>query len=225
MDLNPFAVAIARFRLTVAALKACDLRSLEDAPAFKYHLAVGDSLIHGPDSNVLPGMEERGSFMPFHYATEDAQLLLEILEDGRYDAVVGNPPYITVKDKSLNKIYRSKFGKVCKGTYALTVPFIVQFFALAKRGEQCGWVGVIASNSFMKRGFGAPLLEDVLSRRDLLILEDTAAAHSPHHGTPTVLLSAETSRLLVRQFGLRSEFDVKSPTLGFPRRAKFGHRS
>ena len=141
VDLNPFAVAIARFRLTVAALQACDLRSLEDAPAFKYHLAVGDSLIHGPDSNVLPGMEERGAFMPFHYATEDAQLLLELLEEGRYDAVVGNPPYITVKDKALNKIYRSKFGKVCKGTYALTVPFMVQFFALAKRGEQSGWVG------------------------------------------------------------------------------------
>ena len=86
-------------------------------------------------------MEERGAFMPFHYATEDAQLLLEILEEGRYDAVVGNPPYITVKDKALNKIYRSKFGKVCKGTYALTVPFMVQFFALAKRGEQSGWVG------------------------------------------------------------------------------------
>ena len=116
VDLNPFAVAIARFRLTVAALKACDLRSLEDAPAFKYHLAVGDALIHGPDSNVLPGMEERGAFMPFHYTTEDAQLLLELLEEGRYDAVVGNPPYITASDKALNKIYRSKFGKVCKGT-------------------------------------------------------------------------------------------------------------
>ena len=140
VDLNPFAVAIARFRLTVAALNACGLRSLEDAPAFKYHLAVGDSLIHGPDSNVLPGMEERGAYMPFHYATEDAQLLLEILEEGRYDTVVGNPPYITVKDKALNKIYRSKFANVCKGSIALTVPFMVQFFALAKRGSsQVGW--------------------------------------------------------------------------------------
>src|SRR6202042_3731404 len=61
VDLNPFAVAIARFRLMVEALQACDLRSLEDAPAFKYHLAVGDSLIHGPDSSVLPGMEGRGA--------------------------------------------------------------------------------------------------------------------------------------------------------------------
>jgi hypothetical protein len=194
VDLNPFAVAIARFRLTVAALKACDLRSLEEAPAFKYHLAVGDSLIHGPDSNVLPGMEERGAFMPFHYETEDAQLLLELLEEGRYDAVVGNPPYITVKDKALNKIYRSKFGKVCKGTYQLMVPFMVQFFALAKRGEQSGWVGQITSNAFMDREFGVPLVEVFLPTRDLRLVEDTSGAHIPGHGTPTVIVVGRNQR-------------------------------
>jgi hypothetical protein len=188
VDLNPFAVAIARFRLTVAALNACGLRLLEDAPAFNYHLAVGDSLIHGPDSDVLPGMEERGAYMRFHYATEDAQLLLELLEEGRYDAVVGNPPYIQARDKALNKIYRSKFTDVCKGKYALTVPFMVQFFALAKRGEDAGWVGQITSNSFMKREFGAPLIEDFLTYRDLRLIEDTSGAYIPGHGTPTVII-------------------------------------
>jgi uncharacterized protein DUF7008/Eco57I restriction-modification methylase len=209
VDLNPFAVAIARFRLTVAALQACDLRSLEDAPAFKYHLAVGDSLIHGPDADVLPGMEERGAFMPFHYATEDGPLLLELLEEGRYDAVVGNPPYITVKDPALNKIYRSKFGKVCKGMYALTVPFMVQFFTLAKRGEQSGWVGMITSNSFMKREFGAPLIEKFLARRDILLIEDTSVAHIPHHGTPTIIViarnQAAVSQSVRAALGIRRE--------------------
>lgn len=191
VDLNPFAVAIARFRLTVAALQTCGLRSLEEAPAFKYHLAVGDSLIHGPDSNVLPGMEERGAFMPYHYATEDAQLLLEFLQERRYDAVVGNPPYITVKDKALNKIYRAKFGKICKGTYALTVPFMVQFFALAKRGEHSGWVGMITSNSFMKREFGVPLIETFMPTVDLRLVVDSEGAWIPGHntdGTPTVII-------------------------------------
>ena len=54
VDLNPFAIAIARFRLTVAALKASGLTSLEKAPAFTFHLAVGDSLIHGPDPGCVP---------------------------------------------------------------------------------------------------------------------------------------------------------------------------
>ena len=200
VDLNPFAVAIARFRLTIAALNASGLRLLEDAPAFKYHLAVGDSLIHGPDSNVLPGMEDRSAYMPFHYATEDAQLLLGILEEGRYDVVVGNPPYIQPKDKALNQAYRSKFGKICKGKYALTAPFIVQFFTLAKKGDDAGCVGVIASNSFMKREFGVNLIEQFLSHVDLQLIIDSEGAWIPGHnadGTPTVIFTGR-NRLPVK---------------------------
>jgi Domain of unknown function (DUF7008)/Eco57I restriction-modification methylase len=193
VDLNPFAVAIARFRLTVAALQACGLTSLEAAPAFQYHLAVGDSLIHGPDTGTLQGFEDRTAFMPFTYTTEDSALLLTLLEEGRYDVVVGNPPYITVKDKALNKIYRKKYADVCKGTYALTVPFMKQFFALAKDGDRPGWVGQITSNSFMKREFGAPLIERFLANVDLRYIIDSEGAWIPGHnmnGTPTVILIA-----------------------------------
>jgi hypothetical protein len=188
VDLNPFAIAIARFRLTVAALKASGLTSLEKAPAFTFHLAVGDSLIHGPDPGVLPGMSERSAYMPFTYITEDGPLLLSMLEEGTYDVVVGNPPYITVKDKALNQIYRSKYANVCKGTYALTVPFMALFFALAKRNQQAGWVGQITSNSFMKREFGSKLIEDFLVHQDLRLVADTSGAYIPGHGTPTVII-------------------------------------
>ena len=79
--------------------------------------------------------------MSFTYATEDGPLLLTMLEEGRYDVVVGNPPYITVKDKALNQIYRSKYANVCKGTYALTVPFmaLVLRSCQARRAGRLGW--------------------------------------------------------------------------------------
>ena len=210
VDLNPFAVAIARFRLTVAALSACGERSLEEAPAFTFHLAVGDSLIHGPDRDVLPGMADRSAYMSFTYATEDGPLLLTLLEEGRYDVVVGNPPYITVKDKALNKVYRAKFADVCKGTYALTVPFMAQFFALAKRGERAGWVGQITSNSFMKREFGSKLIEDFLAHQDLRLVADTSGAYIPGHGTPTVIIvgrndAPESVRPSARSSAVRGE--------------------
>jgi hypothetical protein len=47
VDLNPFAVAIARFRLLIAALKASGVRRLAQAPDFKLHIATGDSLLFG----------------------------------------------------------------------------------------------------------------------------------------------------------------------------------
>ena len=49
VDLNPYAVAIARFRLLVAALRASGVHSIrrEEAPAFHVNVAAGDSLLHG----------------------------------------------------------------------------------------------------------------------------------------------------------------------------------
>ena len=47
VDINPFAAAIARFRLLVAALRASRTERLRGAPNFRIHVAAGDSLLHG----------------------------------------------------------------------------------------------------------------------------------------------------------------------------------
>ncbi len=198
VDINPFAVAIARFRLTVAALQASGLSSLEDAPAWGLHLAVGDSLLHGRAQGEL----DLGDFDPaaqlggFAYATEDRDTLRTILRPGAYDVVVGNPPYITVKDKTLNKAYRELYD-TCKGTYAMTVPFMERFFELARTASHdygAGWVGQITSNSFMKREFGSKLIEEFLPRQDLRLVADTSGAYIPGHGTPTVIVVGRHQR-------------------------------
>jgi len=193
VDINPFAVAIAQFRLTIAALGASGLHRLEEAPAFKYHVAVGDSLLHGRDQHEIdygPERDPDAGASGFAYSAEDLQVLREILQPGRYDAVVGNPPYITPKDKALNTLYRKRY-RTCKGTYALTVPFMERFFQLAQPNSgarPAGWVGQITSNSFMKREFGAPLIEKFLARRDLRLVIDTSGPYIPGHTTPTVII-------------------------------------
>lgn len=187
VDLNPFAVAIARFRLTLAALKASGGTSLENAPAFNYHLAVGDSLLFGSGQTELHGVHD---FHDFAYTTEDRDLLESILADGQYDAVVANPPYPTVKDAALNREYRQRYQS-CKGIYALTVPFMEKLFALAKTGEVTGLIGQITSNSFMKREFGTKLIDDYLPTRDLQFVINSEGAWIPGHntdGTPTAIL-------------------------------------
>jgi len=47
IDLNPYATAIARFRLLLAALRASNVARLDQAPSFRLNLATGDSLLHG----------------------------------------------------------------------------------------------------------------------------------------------------------------------------------
>jgi hypothetical protein len=193
VDLNPFAVAIARFRLVVEAMHACGIGRLGDAPGWRVEVVVGDSLMHGPkfdrrghDEGWLPGMETWADSI---YAIDDPDGLKRVL--GRqYHAVVGNPPYITVKDAKVSERYRKRWDS-CYRQYSLGVPFTERFFNLAMAADgtrPAGYVGMITANSFMKREFGKKLIEEFLTKVDLTHIIDTSGAHIPGHGTPTVIL-------------------------------------
>jgi hypothetical protein len=199
---NPFAVGIARFRLLISALKAVGINRLKSAPNFRLNLAVGDSLLHGRrfrdfESNTGPqrtfdsGDAIFRDELKHHYEVEDVEALHRILGQ-QYHAVVGNPPYITVKDKAVSELYRARFPS-CHRKYSLSVPFMERFFDLAVKGDgtphqPAGFVGKITANSFMKAEFGKKLIEEYLPRWDLTHVLDTSGAYIPGHGTPTVVL-------------------------------------
>ncbi|MEU4209180.1 BREX-2 system adenine-specific DNA-methyltransferase PglX [Streptomyces sp. NPDC026206] len=213
VDLNPFAVAVARFRLLVAAMAASGVRTVAEAGRYEWpvHLAVGDSLIkrRHRQGNLFDDSDAEAAdeLAEFKYETEDVHEYPGILEPGRYHVVVGNPPYITVKDKKLNALYRRLYD-ACAGTYALSVPFAQRFFELAKSGDAdtgCGYgmVGQITANSFMKREFGTRLIESYFGHSiELTEVIDTSGAYIPGHGTPTVIL-----------VGRRREGRRRSPTI------------
>ena len=229
-DINPFAVAIARFRLIVAALRACGIKRLKDAPAWKIHLATGDSLLFGSRwdrEGEKVGQEtffetDEENWTPEIYACEDRTAIAEVLGQ-QYHAVVGNPPYITPKDKALNQAYRHRYPKTCHQKYSLAVPFMERFFDLAFAGgrnnvggrmkdgkgdcQLSGYVGQITANSFMKREFGKKLIEDFFAKIDLTHVIDTSGAYIPGHGTPTVILFGR-NRLPVDQ-NVRAVLGIK----------------
>lgn len=191
VDLNPFAVAIARFRLTVAALRACGETSLMTAPEFSYHLAVGDSLIaaHGRQADLFSDDEQS-----YEYSTEDISEYSGILTEGQYHVVVGNPPYIGIADSALRKSYKDAYP-LCHGQFTLVVPFMELFFRLAiNQNGLHGYIGKITANAFLKREFGKRLVENFLSGKsaqhpvDVVSIVDTSGAYIPGHTTPTLLL-------------------------------------
>lgn len=194
VDINPFAVAIARFRLTVAGLRAAGEASLVGAPAMGFQLAIGDSLLGQQGTQGVLGEEET-----YAYATEDVVEYADILMPGRYHVVVGNPPYITVKDPALNAAYRAAYYTAYR-KYQLTAPFMELFFRLGIRGRQgsgAGYVGKITSNAFMTREFGKKMIETLLAGRDpqnpvdLTHIVDSSGVWMAGHnfeGTPTVIL-------------------------------------
>ncbi|HZD67951.1 MAG TPA: BREX-2 system adenine-specific DNA-methyltransferase PglX, partial [Actinomycetes bacterium] len=214
VDLNPFAAAIARFRLLVAALRAGGDTRLADAPAYPIHVAVGDSLLHGDPPGRLAGtLSDDVTAAALHgYATEDVEMARGLLSRS-WHVVVGNPPYITVKDPALNRLYRERF-KTCHRQYSLGVPFTERFFQLARYAdrdpEQAGFVGMITANSFMKREFGKKLIEEWVPTHDLTHVIDTSGAEIPGHKTPTVILLGRNRRPVAPALrvvmGIRGEY-------------------
>nr|WP_202423327.1 BREX-2 system adenine-specific DNA-methyltransferase PglX [Nocardiopsis alba] len=195
VDKNPYAVAIARFRLLIAAMKEGGITVLNASnPEWPIVVATGDSLIHGRD---VPGARDQipGFSEGHRYSTEDFYDYADeydLLGARSYHVVVGNPPYITVKDKREKEEYKERYSS-CSGAYALSVPFVERFFNLARRvgsnESGAGFVGQITANSFMKREFGKLLIEKFF-RGDVRLthIVDSSGAYIPGHGTPTVIL-------------------------------------
>ncbi|MFF5371214.1 BREX-2 system adenine-specific DNA-methyltransferase PglX [Streptomyces sp. NPDC013187] len=195
VDLNPFAVAIARFRLIIAALRAAGVADIMEALKYEWplNLAVGDSLIYNSDE-VIEGLREAsdGELADYLYSTEDLDRYPKILDSGRYHVVVGNPPYIVPGSDSPKSAYK-KLYKSCSGKYQLTVPFGERFFLLAIRSvggaTSSGYVGQITGSAFTKREFGEKFIQHYLAVEvDLTEVIDTSGAYLPGHGTPTVIL-------------------------------------
>lgn len=196
VDINPFAVAIARFRLLIAAMRAAGfarLVDLEQHDLGPLNLAIGDALLDY-STRRIEGIDSDAVVREFSYSTEDiSDNFPGILDRGSYHVVVGNPPYIRPRDKAAIGEYRKNFSKSCAGAYTLSVPFAQLFFELAIRSgfekPTAGFVGQITSNSFMKQNFGAKLIEGFLRDEvELTAIIDVSGVYIPGNGTPSVML-------------------------------------
>ncbi|MGH3697291.1 MAG: BREX-2 system adenine-specific DNA-methyltransferase PglX [Pseudonocardiaceae bacterium] len=192
VDTNPFAVAIARFRLLLAALKVAGVTTLAQAARQQWRPIIGctDSLRTPERQQSIPAVDEAIGYRA-RWEDIDGFASERLLASGSYHVVVANPPYITVKDPEQNEYYRKRWS-ACHRQFQLTVPFAQRIFDLARRpahdGLGAGYTGQITSNAFMKREFGTKLIEDFFPTVELNYVVNTSGAYIPGHGTPTVIL-------------------------------------
>jgi hypothetical protein len=203
MDLNDYACALARARLVMTAAELAGVATLTEAASFHPHVYWADGLEQverdEPKHSVQVGLfsPEKPEAKPrATFTRSDVRAALRHVLATKFHAVVANPPYITERDPARKEYHREKVGKRPRYVsayrqYSLGSPFTERCFQIA---EKDGYVGIITSNNFMKREFGKPLVETVLSSIDLTLVIDTSQAFIPHHGTPTVLLFARNRR-------------------------------
>jgi hypothetical protein len=105
--------------------------------------------------------------------------------DSGFDLIIGNPPFVTARNRIKRELYRERWPRVCYKNYQLVCPFFEMSFGLLRpRGQ----LGFIASNAFAKREFGEPLVEDFFPTVDLQKVVDCSGLMFPGHGTPTCLV-------------------------------------
>ncbi|MFF9602518.1 BREX-2 system adenine-specific DNA-methyltransferase PglX [Streptomyces sp. NPDC014684] len=193
-DLDPFAVSITRFRLLVAATRESGGRTLSQTPSHALNVATADALLDGPGT---PGTLS----LPFLYegenwgdeTAEDAREFSKqcnFLGQNSYNTVLGEPPFITVRDKALSAAYREAYTSTA-GIFPLSGPFVERMFQLAASGsarKPGGYVGLYTSSSFTNRDFGEKLIGEFFPRVRLTHVIDTSGVFVPGHRTPTLIL-------------------------------------
>lgn len=132
---------------------------------------------------------------------------------GGFDIIVGNPPFVTARNRTKRELWQERWPRVCHKNYLLLCPFFELSFSLLKANGQLGF---IVSNAFAKRELGQPLIENFLATLEIQKVVDCSGLLFPGHGTPTCLVFGKNQipnpRLPVRVVGiLPGGGDLRTP--------------
>lgn len=144
VDLDPQAVEI-----TVLNLSLKGIKTKEKLPYIGDHIKCGNSLID--DENIAGDKS-------FKWKEE----FNEILENGGFDVIIGNPPYIRVQQIRYDEI---DFFKAHYSVAHRRIDISLMFFELASRlVKKNGKVGFISSSQFRTAEYGRNLRKLLLSK-------------------------------------------------------------
>lgn len=124
-----------------------------------------------------------------------------ILNDGGFDIVIGNPPYERTLYLEKEKEYYSKTYESAYGAYDILVLFIEKGLQLLKEG---GYLGFIVSNKFLVSDYGKKLRELLLKDYKIIKIVDLADAKRVF---PDALVS--TAIIIIQKTKTNSNYKVK----------------
>ena len=192
VDLDPQAVEVAQLSLY--------LKLLEDettASARLYQIELGDRLLPSLSNNIACGNSLIGSDILsgklFDIAEERTLNPMDfsgsfqtIMEEGGFDAIVGNPPYVRIQGFPREQIkYFSEHFRVAQGNFDLYVNFVERGYDLLKTS---GRLGLIVPNKFFKTDYGIGLRGFISKQKALSEIVDFGANQVFEVTTYTCLL-------------------------------------
>jgi type I restriction-modification system DNA methylase subunit len=192
VDLDAQAVEVAQLSLF---LKLLEEETTASAKSFQLHFretmlpSLGKNVIHGNSligwdilEGKLFGDDEERKLNPLDFS----QAFPEVMRQGGFSAVVGNPPYVRIQGFPRKQIeYFSRHYQSAKGNYDLYVNFVERAFDLVRPG---GKVGLIVPNKFFKTDYGVGLRKFIAEKNALERVVDFGAKQVFQATTYTCLL-------------------------------------
>jgi hypothetical protein len=180
VDIDPQAVEITMMSLYLKALegeRGLLPKKQHLLPPLSNNIKCGNSLI-GYDileQGQLFDDETKSRINPFDWNSKSVGFG-EIMENGGFDVVIGNPPYVRQEMIGEFKGYFQKHYKVYQGTADLYAYFIEKAVSLLKKA---GLFSYIVANKWMRANYGEPLrqwmkiqnIEEIIDFGDLPVFE------------------------------------------------------
>ncbi len=177
VDIDHQAVEVTKLSLLLKVLEGEDEQSIGKQmsmfqkrvlPDLSNNIKCGNSLI-GPDfyehqQMSLLDEEENYRVNAFDWNAEFA----EIIKDGGFDAVIGNPPYVRQEGLTDFKPYFEKRFSVYSGVADLYVYFIEKGVSLLRQG---GFFSYIVANKWFRANYGKPLRQWIKQQNILEIID------------------------------------------------------
>ncbi len=175
VDIDSQAVEVTRLSLLLKCLEEKNKRDLQTElfnerllPDLDGNIKCGNSLIGRDIYESAQGMlferEEKLRINAFDWTTQ----FKSIMDNGGFDAVIGNPPYVRQESLGAYKAYFQDHFKVYHGIADLYAYFIEKGVSLLR---EKGLFGYIVANKWMRANYGEPLRR-WLKAQDILEIID-----------------------------------------------------
>lgn len=219
VDIDPQAVEITMMSLYLKALegeRGMLPRKQHLLPPLSNNIKCGNSLIgydifeqreHFKGKGTIPmtelSDEDKSRINPFDWNSKSVGFG-EIMDNGGFDVVIGNPPYVRQEMLGEYKDYFQKHYEVYQGTADLYSYFIEKGVSLLKNN---GLFSYIVANKWMRANYGEPLrrwmkkqrIEEITDFGDLPVFE-TATTYPCilriRKGTPATKFNATQAKTL-----------------------------
>jgi type I restriction-modification system DNA methylase subunit len=218
VDIDPQAVEITMMSLYLKALEGerSQLPPKQHLlPELKYNVMCGNSLI-GPDiyeQGTLFGDADRDRINAFDWTSEKSGFG-RIMEDGGFDCVIANPPYIRIQTlqefSPIEAEYlKSRYVSASSGNFDIYVCFVEKGLSVLR---DSGRLGFILPSKFFQTDYGKPLRELLTNKQAIDSVIDFS--HLQIFDGPTtytcLLFLTRTPRKAVQYARIENEADLPS---------------